>query len=357
MNSTIQPHRASSRLRWTMSAVALACIVSLGLVPAAQADLRPMHVVWQEDFESGTAPGWQLEHYTRDDLCKVVPDETAMYSMKQGAWVLSGASPTPNNGAGFRAQSPTFAQMGVDPREPYEVRFQYMIPNGESVCWTYALASRHASLVVYDCDILGNTAVVALVDDSTQEFVQVGRIHKGEWHEIGVLVVPNLADDTADLAIRFDGAVVGNFRDWPAMTTRERLQMVDMPYRINDGSNPYMSPGCFGTGRWDDVQMLVQVPPDPPRPTKLDFHLTPNPFNPRTELSFVLPNSEAARVVVYDVAGRLVRSLFDGRLDAGLQSIVWDGKDAHEADVASGVYLISVTIGKQTDLVRAVLVR
>lgn len=357
MNSTTRPHRAPSWLRWIAGAVVLTFILSSGLVPAARADLRPMHVVWQEDFESGTAPGWKLEHYTRGDQCKVVPSQPSTYSTNQCAWVLSGESPQPDNGAGFRAESPTFAQMGVDPREPYGIRFQYMVPDRAAVCWTYALASQHASLVVFDCDILDNTAVVALVDDSTQDFVQLGRIHKGQWHEIDVLIVPNPMRSTADLTIRFDGAVAGTYRDWPAMVTRERLQMVDMPYRISDGSNPALAPGCFGSGLWDDIQLLVQVPPDPPRPTKLDFHLTPNPFNPRTELSFVLPNRETARVVVYDVAGRLVRSLFDGHLDAGLQSIVWDGKDARQADVASGVYLFSVTIGKQTDLVRAVLVR
>ena len=44
-------------------------------------------------------------------------------------------------------------------------------------------------------------------------------------------------------------------------------------------------------------------------------------------------------LAIYDVAGRLVRSLVAGRVPAGYHATVWDGKDDRGHAVASGVYL------------------
>ena len=43
----------------------------------------------------------------------------------------------------------------------------------------------------------------------------------------------------------------------------------------------------------------------------------PNPFNPKTTIQFELPNTQHARVAIYDVAGRLVRLLLDESRPAG----------------------------------------
>lgn len=64
----------------------------------------------------------------------------------------------------------------------------------------------------------------------------------------------------------------------------------------------------------------------------------PNPFNPQTELRFNLPVDGQVRLTVYDVGGRTVRRLFDGRLPAGPHQVVWDGRDDSGLDLASGVY-------------------
>jgi len=64
----------------------------------------------------------------------------------------------------------------------------------------------------------------------------------------------------------------------------------------------------------------------------------PNPFNPTTVIQFGLPAAVKARLRVYNVAGRLVRTLVDGTLDAGSHRIAWDGTDDRGVPVASGVY-------------------
>ncbi len=68
-------------------------------------------------------------------------------------------------------------------------------------------------------------------------------------------------------------------------------------------------------------------------------HPTPNPFNPRVRLDFVLDRSAELRAEIYDVAGRRVRRLFDGALAEGEHRWVWEGEDDRGRMVSSGVYL------------------
>ncbi|MBU2501974.1 S8 family serine peptidase [bacterium] len=65
----------------------------------------------------------------------------------------------------------------------------------------------------------------------------------------------------------------------------------------------------------------------------------PNPFNPMTTLAFDLPRTAAVRLEVYDMRGKLVRTLLDGvRMEAGRHEAVWRGDDQAGRPVAGGVY-------------------
>ncbi len=70
---------------------------------------------------------------------------------------------------------------------------------------------------------------------------------------------------------------------------------------------------------------------------------SPNPFNPTTTIRFSLAEAGPVRISVFDVAGRLVRTLEDGRMDAGEHSSVWDGRDDAGAPAASGIYFYSIS--------------
>jgi len=78
------------------------------------------------------------------------------------------------------------------------------------------------------------------------------------------------------------------------------------------------------------------------------FQNFPNPFNPTTTISFVL--GERARVVlaVYDVEGKLVKTIVDDVIAEGYQERIWDGKDSRENPVSSGVYFYCLTAGDKT---------
>jgi hypothetical protein len=64
----------------------------------------------------------------------------------------------------------------------------------------------------------------------------------------------------------------------------------------------------------------------------------PNPFSSQADLTFTLAESGRVDVLVYDVAGRVVRTLVGGSLNAGRHDVRWDGTTDTGAPVASGVY-------------------
>ncbi|MGD8412943.1 MAG: GEVED domain-containing protein, partial [Candidatus Latescibacterota bacterium] len=83
----------------------------------------------------------------------------------------------------------------------------------------------------------------------------------------------------------------------------------------------------------------------------------PNPFNPQTTLSFSLPTASHVKLAVYDVSGRLVKTLVDENRTPGVHHVVWDGRDAKQRQVASGVYFYSIEAGSFTETKRMVLVK
>jgi flagellar hook assembly protein FlgD len=91
-----------------------------------------------------------------------------------------------------------------------------------------------------------------------------------------------------------------------------------------------------------------------------DFHIEqnyPNPFNPTTTIRFGLPEPSDVRLDVYNMTGQHVVTLVSRRLNAGLHSITWDGKDETGKTVASGVYLYRLVTEKFIDAKRMVLVK
>ncbi|MCB0307700.1 MAG: T9SS type A sorting domain-containing protein, partial [Calditrichaeota bacterium] len=74
----------------------------------------------------------------------------------------------------------------------------------------------------------------------------------------------------------------------------------------------------------------------------------PNPFNPSTTIRFALPRPGEVQLHIYDVRGRLLRSLVDGPLDAGQHAVTWQGRDGAGERVASGVYFCRLVTEDQT---------
>ena len=72
------------------------------------------------------------------------------------------------------------------------------------------------------------------------------------------------------------------------------------------------------------------------------YQNTPNPFNPTTEIRYDVPSrggsGGSVSLRIYDVNGRLVRTLFEGEESGGQKTITWDARDDGGTPVATGVY-------------------
>lgn len=85
--------------------------------------------------------------------------------------------------------------------------------------------------------------------------------------------------------------------------------------------------------------------PEPDALAQISLGVAPNPFSSRTELSFALPRAEDVSIGIYDVAGRLVRELSNGRFDAGDHTVIWDGENGRGDRMPASVYFAGLRVG------------
>lgn len=78
--------------------------------------------------------------------------------------------------------------------------------------------------------------------------------------------------------------------------------------------------------------------PEVTQPAELRVTSRPNPFRQGTAIEFELPDARDASLVVYDVRGRVVRRLANGRFPAGSNAVEWDGLDDDGMRAARGTY-------------------
>ncbi|MDZ7314821.1 MAG: carbohydrate binding domain-containing protein [candidate division KSB1 bacterium] len=107
-----------------------------------------------------------------------------------------------------------------------------------------------------------------------------------------------------------------------------------------------------GNVYWDDFAVLegntTQVNG---RPVELPvrFELAqnyPNPFNPTTTIRFALAESQPVRLEIYNLLGEKVRTLLDGKMEAGIHSLTWDGRGDDGALLPSGNYFYVLSADK-----------
>jgi len=72
----------------------------------------------------------------------------------------------------------------------------------------------------------------------------------------------------------------------------------------------------------------------------------PNPFSTRTWIRFECPQGLEVNLQVYDVLGRLVRTLFSGTTQAKSRIIEWDRRDRYGNPVSTGIYFYRLKAGK-----------
>ena len=79
----------------------------------------------------------------------------------------------------------------------------------------------------------------------------------------------------------------------------------------------------------------------------------PNPFSDGMRMAYAVGSSgERVSINVYDVSGRLVRTLASGIEAPGNHSVAWDGRNEQGERMHQGVYFVHAVIGRQVKQVR-----
>ncbi len=162
------------------------------------------------------------------------------------------------------------------------------------------------------------------------------------------------ADGYTDLLLKFSNQEIAATRIILSIPQPGEKWTLAMRGALDDGREFQMS----------DCVTFVGPPPDfdkPDRPmltgeTRL-MSASPNPFNPSTTIAFELAAPGEVSITVYDVSGRMIRSLVNGRMPAGMHEVTWNGRDRNGATAASGVYFYRLIAGEILETRKMVLLR
>ena len=71
----------------------------------------------------------------------------------------------------------------------------------------------------------------------------------------------------------------------------------------------------------------------------------PNPFNPSTQIMYSLPKTSSVKIIIYDMLGSKVRTLYSGVQDAGYKNVLWNATNETGDPVSAGMYIYTIEAG------------
>lgn len=83
----------------------------------------------------------------------------------------------------------------------------------------------------------------------------------------------------------------------------------------------------------------------------------PNPFNPSTTIQFDLPRQSEVTLSIYNINGQLVRTVLDGKFNAGRHSVLWDGRDERGRQATTGFYVTRMKAGEFVQSTKMLLIK
>jgi len=161
--------------------------------------------------------------------------------------------------------------------------------------------------------------------------IEVGDTVRWEWTSFSHTVTNGADLGDPALGSLFDAPLNSSLRTFSYTFTTPGT----FPYLCR----PHFAMGMTGTVIVQAASAVDQVPAR----GGLALAGAPNPFNPRTVITYALPGAAAVRLSVFDMAGRLVRVLADGSArNAGRHETTWDGVGDDGRSAATGVYVVTV---------------
>ena len=83
----------------------------------------------------------------------------------------------------------------------------------------------------------------------------------------------------------------------------------------------------------------------------------PNPFNPATTLRYDIPESGTVSILIYDMMGRIVKTLVNSSQTTGYKSVQWNATNDRNEPVSAGLYLYTIQAGEFRQTKKMVLLK
>ena len=130
----------------------------------------------------------------------------------------------------------------------------------------------------------------------------------------------------------------------PNTSYRYRLADVDYAGRLNYSKSIEVQSGDFRPGGEIPATFVLEK-------------AYPNPFNPLVTIRFGLPEAMPVTIEIYTVAGRKIKTLFDGELGAGWHARQWRGRNDQGRQVSSGLFIYRIRAGENVFSEKILLVK
>ena len=203
-------------------------------------------------------------------------------------------------------------------------------------------------------DVAANQEII--IHENTAPLLDPPVLTMYEQPESRVLTWTNPADSIFVETCIFRGTEPGFALSEPHIITTDE-------FWIESHLNLFYYTACFrdSYGRLSEPsnEVMSQYPTEVQNlPSQLALrHNYPNPFNPRTTITYELPALMNVKLNVFDVAGQHIATLVDNRLEPGIRNVQWDGRSDAGVKMSSGAYFVRLTAGDKTETLKITLAK
>ena len=321
-------------------------------------------IIFEDDFESGSVKAdWGLYRAGEEPLI-AVPMASAPAALANGGSYVGYLQEIDNTyqGAGI-------ALAGEITASNYTIEADVYCYVGHSE------GSAYTGLVVYADTAIGTyEKLVADFDTdnrfrlynnhlNTQTFqytfqvsIPATGLYTGDaWHHMKLMV--NTKDtSTTEFSCYFDGTLIGD-----EVYTDDGDDQVDAGqfglFSFQMGGNSDGLPGYFDNVVVTANPVAIEIKEDLQPGTFQLLQNYPNPFNPTTTIAFVQQEAGPVNLSVYDISGKLVRTLVNGILAPGTKTLQWDATDSYGNLVAPGVYFYTLRTNNFSETKKMMLIK
>ncbi len=337
------------------------------MLPSANSPNAMLAVFWDDLFQTGTnkvywrhdAPGGrfivQWSRMYNDNYgvqnCEIILHDPAVHPTATGDGLIVMQYAEVDNNDYDRA----YATVGIQNLDHTDgltyTYFNTYAPGARALAAGRAIAFVPTPTIGADGFTVTPAQVEVVVAPGEQTEVALSLAASGEAGTYASYVL----NPAAHLAVAPAQGVVAAGQSSPGTLTVSAVGLVDGIYELaltvtSTARAPFVVPVLL------TVTSLTAVDDPLPRAVALSPAM-PNPFNPRTELSFALPTPGPVRITIHDLAGRCVATLVDETRPAGVHHVTWDGVGTGGSRLSSGTYLARLVTAGEVKTTKLTMVK